>query len=456
MRFVVSGLNIPRNPSVIAPTSVLSLMNCIRILTKDNLALPEDFLKQLQAIGVTVDVAHGCSLIASHLESHSAATVISRIYKCLCHFNWEPANKASGKIFVPNGSNMGEWVFPEECVIHDKDGLFGSQLYVLEKHYDDQDLLKYFCSAFGVRRHPDVADYCKLWNKWESTRQKLTAVECGAFWLYIANHWNSKTEKLLSEKLLKLPVSSKDSGDVLLFDKDVILIPDDLQLQDCLEKVSPDPLFVWYPKPSFPSLTKSKLNEIFSNIGVRTISESVNKEGSPLLDTAEMKQISARGAFIKRGLIRIILAFLADPSFEIGFEKRHQMVTYLLGLTVFETEEPITAGYRLKLSTGSTLKVEVSRMIRWERENMKLFTQKVDRSSSGHKENISYATNFSEVIAEGLLWEKADQIAGLCELIKLGWLLDFEEEAMGFLLKTKNMELCYEDEEFIKSAFALD
>ncbi|MCL7041268.1 hypothetical protein MKW94_013925 [Papaver nudicaule] len=463
MRFVVSGLNIPPNPSVIVPQSVLSLMNCIRILMKENNVLPEEFLKRLQAIGLTVDAKHGCSLIASHLESHSQFTVICRIYKCLWHFNWEPEkgdtkepqNDASAQIFIPNGSNMGQWVSPEECVIYDKDDLFGSQLHVLEKHYEE-DLLNFFCSAFGVRRNPNVDDYCKLWNKWESTKQKLTTVECRAFWLYIAKHWNSKTEKLLSEKLLKLPVSSKDSGEILLFDKDAILLPDDLQLQDCLEKVSPDPLFVWYPKPSFPTVTKSKLNEIFAHIGVRTISESVNKEGSSLLDTIQMKQITSRGTFIKRGLIRIILAFLADPSLEIDFEKRHQMVTYLLDLIIFETEEPITASYSLKLSNGSTLRVDVSRMIRWERENKKLFTQKVDRSSSGHMENISYATYFAEVIAEGLLWEKADHIVGLCELIKLGWLLDFEEEAIGFLLKSKNLELCYEDEEFIKSAFALD
>ncbi|XP_026458626.1 uncharacterized protein LOC113359161 [Papaver somniferum] len=515
MQFVVSGLNIPTNPSDIAPASALSLMNCIKMLLKENNALPEEFLKrvnrrwlkthmgyrdpgscllfdakwnsllqpedgpfiddafycsktafyskELEAIGVTVDNQHGCSLIASHLESHSQFTVISRIYRCMCHFHWEPkngapkerVNEASGQIFIPNGSNTGQWVCPEDCVIYDKDGLFGFQLNVLEKHYE-KDLLNYFCSAFGVRRYPNADDYCKLWNGWESKKEKLTTAECWAFWLYIARHWNSKTEKLLSEKLLKLPVSSKDSGDILLFDKNAILIPDDLQLQDCLEKASPDPLFVWYPKPSFPSVTKSKLNEIFASIGVPTISESVKKEGTSLLDTAELKQITAKGSFIKRGLIRIILAFLADPSLEIDFEKRRQMVTYLLDLLVFETEEPITASYGLKLSTGSTLKVEVSQMIRWERENMKLFTQKVNRSTSGHKENIAYATYFSKVIAEGLMWEKADQIAGLCELIKLGWLLDFEEDAINFLLKSKNLQLCYEDEEFIKSAFALD
>ncbi|MCL7039619.1 hypothetical protein MKW94_030392 [Papaver nudicaule] len=510
MQFVVAGLSIPSSPSEIAPTSVLSLMNCIKILLKEDNALPKEFLKrvnrkwlktsmgyrdpgscllfdtkwtsllqhgdgpfiddefygfgiasytkELEAIGVTMDAKQGCSLIASHLESHSQFAVIDRIYKCLCHFKWEPRkgdiNEASGRIFIPNGSNMGIWVCPEECVLYDKDNLFGLQLNVLEKHYE-KDLLNYFCIAFGIRRNPNADDFCRLWNKWESTKQKLAPGECRAFWLYIAKNWSLKTQKLLFEKLLKLPVSSKDSADILLMDKDAILIPDDLQLQDCLEKASPDPLFVWYPKPSFPCVTKSKLNEIFASIGVRTISESVSKQGSSSLYTAELSQITSKGTFIKRGLVRIILGFLADPSLEIDFGKRCQMVNYLLDdLMVFETEEPITASYGLRLSSGSTLKVEVSRMIRWERENMKLFTQKIDRSSAGHKEKIAYATYFSEVIAEGLLWEKADQISGLGELLKLGWLLEFEEEAISFLLKTKNLQLCYEDEEFLKSAFA--
>ncbi|MCL7023273.1 hypothetical protein MKW94_002320 [Papaver nudicaule] len=462
MQFVVSGLNIPPNPSDIAPQTTLSLMNCIRILSRENSALLDEFLGCLERIGVKADVKHECSLIASHLESQSEFTVISRIYKCLSYFNWgpqkgaltkEPANEASAQIFIPNGSNRGRWVCPEECVLHDKDDIFGLHLNVLEKHYE-KDLLDYFSSAFGVRKTPNANDCCNLWNKWESTRQKLTAVECQSFWRCIAKHWNVKNGKLFSEKLLKLPVSSKDSDDVLLFDKDAIFIPDDLQLQDCFEKASPYPLFVWSPKSSFLSAAKGKpkLNEIFATIGVRTISESANKEGSSFLHTAKLKQIASKGTFIKRGLIRIILAFLADPSLEIEFEKRHQMVNYLLDLVVFETEEPITATYGLRLPTR-TLKVDVNQMIRWEREDMKLYTQKVDRSSSGHKENIAYATYFSEVIAEGLLWEKPDEIAGLRELLQLGCLVEFEDEAISFLLKTKNLQLCNKDEEFIQSAF---
>ncbi|KAI3959227.1 hypothetical protein MKW92_008926 [Papaver armeniacum] len=307
MKFVVSGLNIPPNPSDIAPQSALSLLNCIKILLKENSALPEGFLNHLDAIGVRVeDGKYGCSLIARDLESHSEFTVISRIYKCL-----STLNEASVRIFIPNESNMGRWVFPEECVIDDKANLFNLELNVLRKHYE-KDLLDYFTSAFGVRKIPNADDYCKLWNHWESTKQKLTSEECKDFWFYVTKpkFWTKKTEKLFAKKLLKLPVSSKDSDDVLLFDKDAILIPDDLQLQDFFENASPDPLFVWYPKPSFPHATKSKLNEIFASIGVRTISESVNKEKSSSLDTAELIPVTSKVHLSRSVLSGSFLHFL--------------------------------------------------------------------------------------------------------------------------------------------------
>ncbi|KAF5193305.1 ATP/DNA binding protein [Thalictrum thalictroides] len=70
--------------------------------------------------------------------------------------------------------------------------------------------------------------------------------------------------------------------------------------------------------------------------------------------------------------------------------------------------------------------------------------------------NIVFATYFSQVIAQGLLWDREDRIAELSELIKLGWLLEFEEEAISFLLKTKNLQIFMEDVEFLKSTFSTE
>ena len=66
---------------------------------------------------------------------------------------------------------------------------------------------------------------------------------------------------------------------------------------------------------------------------------------------------------------------------------------------------------------------------------------------------IEYATYFSEVIAEGVLWEKEDQINALSEMIKLAFLLSFNEAAVEFLLKSKNLQIFTEDEEFLSAAF---
>ncbi|PQQ17192.1 uncharacterized protein Pyn_20830 [Prunus yedoensis var. nudiflora] len=76
----------------------------------------------------------------------------------------------------------------------------------------------------------------------------------------------------------------------------------------------------------------------------------------------------------------------------------------------------------------------------------------MDRSG-GHKSIIEFATYFSEVISDGVLWEHTDHIPALSELIKLAFVLEFNEEAVDFLMKSKNLQIFIEDEEFLNSAF---
>ncbi|XP_059640868.1 uncharacterized protein LOC132283016 [Cornus florida] len=501
-KFVISGLYLPSNPSSITPVNAYSLLECIRNFLKEpNASLPDNFLKkasqkwlktnvgyrspdkcllfdsswssllqrddgpfideefygskitsyreELKALGVTVDVGSGRQLLAIHLDSHSKFTTIVRIYNYLNEFNWKPIDGSTTKIWVPSGSDDGEWVCPKECVIHDKDDLFGTQLHVLEKRYE-RKLQHFFSSVLEVKINPSLDDYCKLWKVWESNGHNLSHAECCSFWGYVTKHWNLKTEKILDENLLKLPVSSGPEG-ILLFDKRDVFIANDLQLKDLFEQSSSCPLFVWFPQPSLPSLPRSKLLEIYIKIGVRTISEAVTKELS-VLDVLELKQVNPSEVFIGKGLCRLILSFLADLSLKMEAEKRHEAVRRLFNLTVLETVEPITMGYSLSLSSGKIVNVKASRMIRWDRENLKLFMQKMDRSG-GKKNMIKYGTYFSEVISEGVLWEEEDHISQLVELMKLGYLLEFDEEAIGFLLKTKNLQLYWEDEEFLSSAF---
>ncbi|KAL9338160.1 hypothetical protein Peur_069929 [Populus x canadensis] len=501
VKFVAAGLCFPQNPRHIAPGNVLSLLECIRALLQEKeYSFPDAFLKnmsrgwlkthagfrspgncclfnsrwsshvrptdgpfidedfygsdinlyskELSAIGV--DEEKVCSLLASHLDSHSEFDTIVRVYDFLRENNWKPDSDATRKIWIPDGLEHGLWVDPEECALHDKNGLFGLQLNVLENHYKPK-LLHFFSSSFNVKSNPSFDDYCKLWKVWESLGRPLTHAECCAFWECVMMQRSSRTERTLADDLVKLPVVL-GSGEILLSRKSDVFIADDLLLKDLFEKFSSRPIFVWCPQPNLPSLPRTRLLEVYRKIGVRTVSESVLKEELSLADGVELSQMDSRDAGIGKELIRLILGFLADPSLDMEATKRHGAVQCLLNLKVLETMEPITVSYTLLLSDGEPLKVKASRMIRWDKECSKFFTQKMDKAG-GQKNLIEYATSFSEVIARGVLWDKEDQIKALSELIKLAFLLNFDEQAVQFLMKSNNLQTFLEDEEFLNAAF---
>ncbi|KAJ4728850.1 DNA binding ATP binding [Melia azedarach] len=506
--FVASGLCFPSNPCRITRANVFALLKCIRILQGKNYDCPKSFSrkvsqkwlktssaagysrpnkcllfdslwesyplertdgpfideefygseiksykKELSGIGVTVDVQKGCPLLAKHLDFHRDFGTIVRIYNFLAEVKWAPDSEAAQRIWIPDGSENGQWVSPGECVLHDRDDLFGSRLNVLEKHYEPT-LLSFFSRAFSVKSNPSIDDYCKLWKDWESSGQKLSIAECCAFWGFAMKHWSAKTEKLLTESLKKLPVDSGNGG-ILLFDKDDVFLADDLQLKDIFEQSSPHSLFVWYPEPSLPALPRTKLLESYRKIGVRTISESVQKEELSLGEGVELRQVNQKNSLVGKGLIKLILGFLADPAIEMDAAKRHETVEYLLNLTVLESAEPISVRYTLSLSSGKTVDVRASQMTRWDRESGKLFTQKIGKSD-GHKNLIEYATHFAEIISKRVLWDREDHTNAMCELIKLAFLVEFNEEAVDFLMKSKNMQVFKEDEEFLSGAFPPD
>ncbi|KAI5647841.1 hypothetical protein M9H77_33850 [Catharanthus roseus] len=406
--------------------------------------------KELRALGVVVDVHGGCQLVASHLDLCPDMDAIIRIYKYLDKYDWEPTGEDTKRIWIPNGNQEGEWVSSEECVLHDKNGLFGFQLKVLEKHYQ-KDVLGFFSKTLGVKSNPSLDDFCKLWKSWEDSDHRLSCTECVAFWRFVLKHWNAKTEKVLGEKLLKIPGYSSSDGIVLL-DKQDVLIADDLYLKDHFEQSYSRPLFVWYPQKHLQDLPRAKLLDIYAKIGVKTLSESVQTEKVSALDDAHLAQVNPKDIFITRGLFKLILGFLNDPSLEMELEKKHESLKCLLSSAVLETLESMTVKYSLTLSSGEVLDVKASRVIRWERQKSKIFSHKFDKSG-GHKDILEYATNFAEVVSGGLLWGKEDHIHQLAELIKLGFVMEFDEAAIDFLMKTKNLEIFLEDEEFLSSAF---
>ncbi|MCH93250.1 sacsin, partial [Trifolium medium] len=155
-------------------------------------------------------------------------------------------------------------------------------------------------------------------------------------------------------------------------------------------------------------------------IGARNISESLSREESSLLNDGgvKLKHVDPNDIFNLKGLVKLILGFLACSSLEMEPKKRHEAVQSLLSLSFHETKEPIN---------------------------------KMDRDGS---DSMKHATNFSEAIAEGVLREYHDHVPALSELIRIGFFEKFKNEEIDFLMDSKNLQIEHEDEEFLRSAFA--
>ncbi|KAI3686351.1 hypothetical protein L1987_80026 [Smallanthus sonchifolius] len=152
----------------------------------------------LNLLGVITNVDMGCQLIASYLYSQSNFQRINRFYNYLSEFKWKPDDEDNKKIWIPRGTDNGEWVTPQDCV-HDKNSLFDGQLSVLEKFRYEMKILAFFADTFSVKVHPSVDDYCKLWNKWENSDHQITHTECCAFWEFVVKTGTQYQRKCLSK-----------------------------------------------------------------------------------------------------------------------------------------------------------------------------------------------------------------------------------------------------------------
>ncbi|KAG2261857.1 hypothetical protein Bca52824_068936 [Brassica carinata] len=508
MSHVVNSLSLP-DPSRITPLSAISLLKCITFLLEDRFGkLPKEFLekvsvrwlkthagyrcpeecllfdntwelecsdgpfvdeeyygselkgfkKELVAIGVGNDSGKACRLLAGHVYTHSDSDAISRIYRFLCKSEWKPERGAasSGRIWIPSD---GKWADVSSCVVYDKDKLFGTKLNVLENHYGSGDenrrLLVFFSSAFEVRGSPSVEDYCALWKDWERTKERVSYDECCAFWRFVARHsYTTKADKFLSESISRLPVNTPDyneSGGILLCDKSDVFVADDLLLKDLFTE---SPVFVWYPSPSIPTLSQTKLTEIYRKLGVKEISKCVEMSEAKLT-TNGVKAEQGENHLIGRGLVRLILGFLSDPSLKIEAEERSEIIQSLVSLNVLETPETIATEYALNLpSKGEKLVARAKRTIRWEREKGVVYAEKIEKAC-GKRKVLEYATCFAEVIAKGAMWQREDLIGELSELVKMAYLVEFDEEALEFLMKSKNLQVYEENEKLISDAYSI-
>jgi len=337
-------------------------------------------------------------------------------------------------------------VLPKECVIHDPDNLFPSKFYVLEDFYVKK-ILPFFSVSMEVRNRPSVDDYVNLWNEWESSDEQLSHNKCYKFWIFMLNH--STSEKKLCEMLLKLPVAS-GNNEILLQEKKDVFIPDNLHLKRLFEM---EKVFVWYPHNLVPS-SRSCLSDKYRKIGARSVSECICTEDPSLPNVVELKQIDAANVCNVKVLVKLILGFLACSSLKMEPKKRREAMKGVLNLSFFETVDSIDVSYSLSLSSGKIITKRANRMVRWESQSSKLFTQMNWHGQNGGM--VKYATYFSEAISEGVLCENHDHVAALSELIRLAFLLKFNEEAIDFLMDSKNLQIFCKDDDFLSSVFARD
>ncbi|PWA59580.1 DNA binding,ATP binding protein [Artemisia annua] len=399
------------------------------------------YKEELNILGVITDIKNGCWLLGSCLNFHSNFEILGRIYNYLCEFKWELFDDDNRKIWIPKGTNNGEWVTPQDCVVHDKDNLFGEIFYVLDIFMYENKILNFFANVLDVKVQPNVNDYCILWKIWEDSGRQITHTECCAFWEFAVNNWNTRSKETFDKYLSRIPVLDPYSDRILLINKRDVFIGDDLFLMELFQRFS-RPIFVWYPQPSLKSLTRTKLMNIYRKLGVRTLSESVRKIMSDV-DHVKLERVNPKEKIIKKGLFKLILGFLAKPSLELDTERRHEAVSRILRIEAFETLEPLSIRNSISFSSGDVINVEEKRMIHWDKLNNNFFMQKLDRSS-GYKNIMAYASHFSEEIADGVLLENEEHVPELSELIRAGFLVEFDEEAVDFLMKTKKLEILAE------------
>ncbi|ESW06248.1 hypothetical protein PHAVU_010G031600 [Phaseolus vulgaris] len=397
VKFVLKYLNFPSDPSSIAPESVFSFLECIRLLLKGAVS-PHDeaFRKRLST---------------NWLKTHDGYRSPDQCV--LFDSKWESA----------------KWVHAKECVIHDTDNLFASKFYVLEDIYDKK-ILPFFSLKMEVRTKPSVDDYVNLWNEWESSVEQLSYDKCHKFWLFMLHHFTLHTEKKLSERFLKLPATS-GNNDIFLLEKKDVFIPDNLHLKRLFEM---EKVFVWYPQNLVPS-SRNDLSDLYRKIGARSVSECICTEYPSLPNVVELKQIDAANVCNVKVLVKLILGFLACSSLKMEPNKRHEAVKGLLNLSFFEIKDSINGKQNGSLGES---KFNVFTQMNWHGENAGL---------------VKYATYFSEAISEGVLMENHDHVALLSELIRLAFLLKFNEEAIDFLMDSKNLQIFCEDDDFLSSVF---
>ncbi|XP_062118267.1 uncharacterized protein LOC133831877 [Humulus lupulus] len=410
------------------------------------------YKEQLRAIGVKIDSMEVCSLISQQLYSQTNTSLIIRLYTFLGLFNWKPENpdEFNSLVWIPSDvGDKGKWIKSTQCILNDSNDLFGSHLHYLSRFYEPE-LLPLFLSAFSVREFPSLDDYFQLWNDWTSSNEGVSKVKCHLFWEGISKYWKAETREAFKQHLTKLSATTCLNDKIHLVDKENVFIPDDLRLKNIFGSVSL-PLFVWLPDVGTLSSSLGVLKMIYRSLGVKKLSDSV-KVGSLFAEDTPKKLMPKKG-LIEKGLIKIILAFLAGPLLNIMQVKmRQQIATTLLNLSLYVSEQPIKVTYFLTPYANEAVKAEAKKMVFWDKSSKQLI---IDKSGyENRRSSAEFASCFAQEISQGLLPEgRAFIVDSLSRIIHMGFMYEFKEDSVDYLLVRENLEILNEDDKFLASAF---
>ncbi|PRQ46163.1 putative histidine kinase-like ATPase domain-containing protein [Rosa chinensis] len=422
------------------------------------------YKNQLRDIGVKVDPLSVCSLLSGILtklanQPHSCytpdTTFITRIYSFLNKFHWRPEapDESQFQVWIPDPP-PGGWIMPQQCVLHVnhvRKYLFSSFFWLDELYAEE--LLPLFSSAFGVAENPSIHHYLKLWETWASSENlQVTLVECCSFWEYVIDNWNPKVEETLRQKLTKLPATKSTAEEIYLINRTEVFLADDLQLKKTFLSYDEAPLFVWFPTSNcLSSVPPRRLYAIYESLGVRKVSKSFVCKPHTILLLEELDKIDAQDGLIGRGLIKLILGFLAGPEVNMPLKERHNAACSLIKLSVYKLERPNQVIYRLMPSASTTVDVKKVKLVTWKKISHRLL---IDNSGYRNgKSDPEFVTAFADELAQGLLVQARHYAAALSKLIQWGFMFDFNEKEVDFWLMRENLELPMEDKEFLSAAF---
>ncbi|KAH9291373.1 hypothetical protein KI387_043432, partial [Taxus chinensis] len=82
-------------------------------------------------------------------------------------------------------------------------------------------------------------------------------------------------------------------------------------------------------------------------VSISNISQAAQKHEVSISNEMSLHKLEAGKGLFKKGLYRIVLGYLAYPSFKLPVNKRHQIVGTLWRSAAYETSEPLTVSYTL-------------------------------------------------------------------------------------------------------------